>query len=149
MADIRHRVGINAPPQRVYDALATRDGLAEWWTRDVRGDESVGGELQFYFGRPDPSAVMEVVKLEPDSAVGWRVVSSGAEEWVGTDISFDLAYDGEETVVLFTHANWREPVPFMHHCSSRWAYFLFGLKDGIEDGEWAPFPDDRKLSKWD
>ena len=26
MADIRHRVGIDAPRERVYQALATRDG---------------------------------------------------------------------------------------------------------------------------
>ena len=27
MADIRHRVGINAPKERVYEALATVGGL--------------------------------------------------------------------------------------------------------------------------
>ncbi len=37
MADIRHRVGIAAPRERVYRALATREGLSGWWTRDVRG----------------------------------------------------------------------------------------------------------------
>ena len=33
MVDILHRVGIEATPQEVYEALATVDGLASWWTR--------------------------------------------------------------------------------------------------------------------
>ena len=50
MADIRQRVGIDVPPERVYQALATRDGLTGWWTRDVRGEAEAGGKLEFFFG---------------------------------------------------------------------------------------------------
>ena len=52
MADIRHRVGITAPAGRVYQALATNEGLSRWWTRDVRGEDQIGGKLEFYFGYP-------------------------------------------------------------------------------------------------
>ena len=45
MADIRHRVDIAAPRERVYQALATREGLSGWWTRDVWGEAEPGGEL--------------------------------------------------------------------------------------------------------
>ena len=44
MADIRHRVGIAASREQVYEALATREGLSGWWTRDTAGDPAVGGE---------------------------------------------------------------------------------------------------------
>ena len=38
MPDIRHRVAISAPLESVYEAVATTEGLSEWWTRDgVRG----------------------------------------------------------------------------------------------------------------
>src|SRR5580698_3956216 len=56
MADIRHRVGINAPVERVYQALATTDGLAGWWTREVKGVSQVGETLDFFFGSPEPGA---------------------------------------------------------------------------------------------
>jgi uncharacterized protein YndB with AHSA1/START domain len=72
MADIRHRVGISAPAAKVYQAVATKDGLAGWWTRDVRGEASEGSELLFYFGGPEPAVVMEVTSLEPERHVGWR-----------------------------------------------------------------------------
>ena len=42
----------------------------------------------------------------------------------------DLKDGDGETVVLFTHADWREPVEFMHHCSTKWATFLIGLRNG-------------------
>ena len=46
-----------APRHRVYKMLATKDGLAEFWTTQVEGHADVGGKLSFFFGRPDPGAV--------------------------------------------------------------------------------------------
>jgi hypothetical protein len=66
----------------------------------------------------------------------------------GTDITFDLR-PGEETAILFTHAGWREPVEFMHHCSTKWASYLIGLKHGVETGNRRAFPHDERVSSWD
>ena len=145
MPDIRHRVAISAPLESVYEAVATTEGLSEWWTRDgVRGESSEGSKLQFFFGQPQPAAVMEVIRLDPDGHVNWNCVE-GADDWVGTKISFDLSQADEETVVLFSHAHWREPVEFMAHCSTRWAYFLLSLKGYQETGKGTPFPEDLRF----
>src|SRR5580658_831051 len=85
--DIRHRVGIKAPPPRVFEAVATAAGLAGWWTQTLDGDESVGGLLRFYFGGPSPSAVMEIVDLVADSRVGWRC-REGPDDWIDTTVTF-------------------------------------------------------------
>lgn len=145
MPDIRHRVGIAAPQHRVYEMLAGKDGLAKFWTTQVEGDSEVGGKLRFFFGKPEPSAVMEVVELSPDDRVQWRCIK-GPAEWVGTTVTFDLKSTGGETVLLFTHADWREPVEFMHHCSTKWAMFLMSLKSLVEIGTGAPFPNDVHIS---
>jgi uncharacterized protein YndB with AHSA1/START domain len=147
MADIRHRLGIAAPQEQVYEALTESEGIARWWTRDIRGEAKVGGELEFFFGGPEPSAVMEIVDLVPASHVAWRCVR-GPEEWVGTDLTFDLASKDGQTVLLFTHADWREPVEFLYHCSTKWAYFLLGLKAALEGREYTPYPEDEKISTW-
>jgi uncharacterized protein YndB with AHSA1/START domain len=147
MEEIRHRVGIEAPTAEVYDALATVEGAARWWTQYVDGDPSVGGEVAFHFGRPEPSAVMEVVELVPSERVVWRCVH-GPAEWLGTTMTFDLRADGDETVVLFTHAGWREPVEFLHHCTTAWGYYLLSLKHAIEGGTATPWPDNEKISSW-
>ena len=84
---------------------------------------------------------MEVTSLDPDRHVGWRCVR-GPKDWVGTNFSFRLEPTPEDTVLLFTNADWREPVEFMHHCSTKWGYHLLGLKAGLEGGKATPFPDD-------
>jgi uncharacterized protein YndB with AHSA1/START domain len=148
MADIRHRIGITAPAAEVYEALTALEGLADWWTREVKGQSSPGSELEFYFGNPDRGAVMEVVELTPASRVVWRCVR-GPEEWVGTILTFELTEDGSgETVLMFTHADWSEPVPFMHHCSTKWGVHLIGLKLGLEGGTASPYPEDKRISSW-
>jgi Activator of Hsp90 ATPase homolog 1-like protein len=147
MADIRHRVGIAAPPEEVYEKLATTQGLASWWTQDVSGDATVGGRLGFGFG-PDRNLEMEVVEPNATDHVGWRCVK-GPDEWLGTTFSFDLEPGADETVLLFTHAGWREPVEFMHHCSTKWAYFILGLKASLEGGKATPYPGDMHISSWD
>jgi uncharacterized protein YndB with AHSA1/START domain len=35
VTDIRHEINIQAPPQRVYEALTTQKGLQSWWTSDT------------------------------------------------------------------------------------------------------------------
>jgi uncharacterized protein YndB with AHSA1/START domain len=145
MPDIRHRVTITAPLREVYEAIATPEGISQWWTRDgVEGESAEGSRLRFFFGQPEPAAVMEVTRLEPAGTVRWSCVG-GADEWVGTTLSFDLARADTETVVLFTHAGWRDPSEFMAHCSARWAYFLLSLKRYLETGKGTPYPDDLKF----
>ena len=140
MPDIRHRVVMSAPLDRVYSAIATKEGLSDWWTRDgVRGESTEGSTIEFYFGQPEPAAVMEVTRLDPEGQVSWSCVG-GADEWVGTKLSFTLTPKDDETVVLFTHADWRDPSDFMAHCSARWAYFLLSLKSLVETGKGTPSP---------
>jgi hypothetical protein len=147
MPDIRHRVGIDASVEAVYEKVASCEGIAGWWSRDVDGESRIGGLLTFWFGRPEPAAVMEVVDLSAPSSVGWRCVE-GPEEWLGTTLHFEVKSGEDETALVFTHAGWREPVEFMHHCSTKWAYFLLGLKSGLEGGKATPWPEDMKISRW-
>ncbi len=147
MPDIRHRVGINAPVTEVFDAVATREGVARWWTRDVDGESRPGGTLAFRFGGPEPAAVMEVAELSPPTRVRWRCVE-GPDEWKDTILTFDVKPSGKETALVFTQAGWGQPVEFMHHCSTKWGYFLLGLKAGLEGGKATPWPDDTPISNW-
>lgn len=145
MPDIRHRVVITAPLESVFEAVATPEGISQWWTRDgVQGDSNEGSELQFFFGEPEPAAVMEVTRLDPGGHVNWSC-TNGADEWIGTKLSFDLTDKGDETVVMFSHADWGQQGEFMAHCSARWAYFLLSLKSLLESGKGTPFPEDLKF----
>jgi uncharacterized protein YndB with AHSA1/START domain len=148
MVDILHRVGIKASVDQVYQALATREGLAAWWTDNTRGESKTGGSLTFTFsanGAEIGGFDMQVLELEPARRVLWQV-TSGPEEWVGTHISFDLKQSGEHAIVLFKHMGWNEPVEFMHHCSTKWAVYLMSLKSLVETGKGTPNPNDPHIS---
>jgi uncharacterized protein YndB with AHSA1/START domain len=144
--DIRHRLGIDAPLEQVHQALATTEGVASWWTRDTTGDATEGGQLLLCFGGPDRRLVLEVVEVTPDR-IEWRCLE-GPDEWLVTRFVFELAQDGDETVLLFTHGGWHEAVPFQAHCSTKWAYFLLGMKAMLEGGEATPFPGELQISSW-
>jgi uncharacterized protein YndB with AHSA1/START domain len=146
MADIRHRIGVeHSSPQQVYDALSTLDGLSGWWAEKTTGDTEPGGVIEFRFG---PGGIdMKVVELDPGRLVRWEVVG-GPEEWIGTEVRFDIRQDGDWTIVLFRHEGWREPVEFMSHCSTKWATYLVSLKQLLETGTGAPDPRDLLISDW-
>jgi uncharacterized protein YndB with AHSA1/START domain len=145
--DILHKVGIKfSSLSDVYKALTTREGLAGWWTTDTQGEEKVGGVLAFRFG--NGGFDMKVLQLAPARHVLWQVVE-GPEEWIGTKVSFDLKQEGDWTIVLFKHQGWKEPVEFMHHCSTKWAIFLLSLKSLVETGKGAPWPNEIKLDSWE
>jgi uncharacterized protein YndB with AHSA1/START domain len=146
MTDILHRIGVaNSSPERVYDALTTVDGLSGWWAEKTTGETDLGGVVQFRFG---PGGIdMRVAELEPGRLVRWDV-ADGPQEWIGTSVQFDLRQDGDWTIVLFRHEGWREPVEFMHHCSTKWATFLMSLKQLLETGTGAPDPRDVTISDW-
>jgi hypothetical protein len=147
MVDILHKVGIKSTSlDDAYKALTTREGLSGWWTTDTRGDGKPGGVLQFRFkaGGFD----MKVLELQPGKRVLWQVVD-GPEEWMGTKISWDLRQEGDWTIILFKHEGWKEPVEFMHHCSTKWGVFLISLKSLLETGKGGPWPNEIKLDSWE
>src|SRR3954470_5786227 len=98
MFDIKHRIGVEAPPSAVYLQLATTEGLRQWWTTDTRGRSALGDKVGFHFGGPDRFMTMEVVQLEVDRRVAWRCIE-GPEEWIDTIISFELKDVDGETIV--------------------------------------------------
>ncbi len=151
MAEIMHRVGIKAGPDKVYWALSTIEGLAAWWTVDTSGVADIGKTIDFQFRDPSGKTiggfVMEVLKQEPFKRVQWKCVE-GPEEWIRTDITFDLKHENDFTIVLFGHRNWKDSGEFTAHCSTKWAVFLMSLKEFIETGRGRPAPRDIKIDNW-
>ncbi len=151
MVNIIHRIGIRSGLQPVYKALSTIEGIAGWWTEETEGDEQVGGHIRFTFratsGEVKGQMLMDVKKLDPDKSVTWQCVE-GPDEWVGTDITFDLSQQDDQTIVMFGHRNWREAVEFTAHCSMKWAVFLLSLRDYVETGKGKPSPNDLKIDNW-
>jgi uncharacterized protein YndB with AHSA1/START domain len=151
MIDIIHRIGIKTPVNQVYKALTTLEGLSNWWTEEVKGDEKIGEKIEFYFrtkaGDLIGRMVMEVKELSDSKKVRWRCIE-GPEEWIGTDITYELSVAENQTIVLFGHRNWKEAVEMTSHCSMKWAVFLLSLREYLETGKGKPSPNDLKIDNW-
>jgi uncharacterized protein YndB with AHSA1/START domain len=151
MVDIIHRIGINASASEVYKALTSLEGLSRWWTEEVSGDDNKDGKIEFIFrsetGDIKGKMVMEVKELNPEKDVTWRCID-GPAEWIGTDITFQLSRQDNQTIILFGHRNWREAVEFTYHCSMKWAVFLLSLREYVETGKGKPSPYDLKIDNW-
>ena len=151
MVDIIHRIGIRASAGQVYKALSTIQGLANWWTEEVEGDENIRGRVKFTFrsetGDIKGQMVMEIQQLNAQQTVRWQCVD-GPAEWIGTEITFDLSQQDDQIIIIFGHRNWREEVEFMAHCSMKWAVFLLSLREYVETGKGKPSPHDLKIDNW-
>lgn len=147
MIDIKHKIGIKGTKEKVFNALGAPGGIANWWTKQVKGDSHVGGRIHFSFSErfaPNYDILAEIVKLTRPEKVVWKVLE-GPLEWVGTEIAFKLETIPGGTIVHFTHSNWRESTDFMAQCTTKWGIFLMSLKEFIETGKGHPFPDDVRL----
>jgi uncharacterized protein YndB with AHSA1/START domain len=144
MPAILHRFTIDAPPERVHDLIATKEGVERWWTGHPNtGDDTT---LRVFFNRENPAAVMDVVENTPERIV-WRVVG-GPDDWIDTTITFALQRRPDDgTTLLFTHDDWRDANEFMHGCSTNWGAYLTSLKSGAENGRFAAYPAG-EMSRW-
>ncbi len=69
----------------------------------------ISGNLQEFQG-----ALSELTHITSKVVISQRV---------RTKVSWELKQEGDYTIVLFKHQGWKEPVEFMHHCSTKWGSF--------------------------
>ena len=89
------KLTIQVARERVFDAIATLDGLRRWWTTIVTGSAAPGGTLRFGFAGLDEQIVMRVDVVRPLSAITWSCVAhTRNDEWTASTVRFGLADRG-------------------------------------------------------
>lgn len=138
--DIVHAIEIHTEPKAVFDTVATRSGLAAFWTPDVGGDEAVGGELTFGFAEAPVRLRMRVERLEPPAEIAWTCPGD-FPMWDGTEVSWSLRPSEHGSKVTFRHLGFpdAQPEDEFGSISLTWALIVARLKDVVESGG-APNP---------
>lgn len=142
MADILHLLQIHAPRENVYAAIATIEGVRNWFSRDADLDSRVGGSGEIRFAGRTRIIKLEVVKLEPPASIVWRILSAAMPTWANTRVEFKLSVDGAGTLLHLAQRGFREIDDFFAMSATAWASFLFSLKQYLETGRGTPHPDD-------
>src|SRR5215467_14215146 len=90
MASLKFTVPINAPPEKVYAAVATQAGMRSWWTADTKMEEKVGGKAEFGFEKHQMVFRMTIERLDPGRCVV-MTCHGDQPEWNGTTLRWDIA----------------------------------------------------------
>lgn len=136
MNAIRHNVVIKATPEKIYEAIATQEGLSGWWAKQTIARPEVGFVNVFTFGafRND----MKITLLSPGEKVEWLCTRS-IDEWMDTRVSFTLEEkDGGRTLLRFAHSEWRAVTDTFAGCNYDWGRFMTSLKSYCETGAGMP-----------
>lgn len=165
MTEIRQMIFIGAPLVKVFDSITTQQGLSGWWTPNVTAAPVQGSVARFGFG---PTYVKEMLidSIVPPKMLRWHCVA-GAEEWVGTVLTFQLAAGNKSdlmhihpeargqivqaegtssgTVLQFAHTDWRYASLMFAECSYTWGRFLRSLKLLCETGRGLPSPHEHRV----
>jgi uncharacterized protein YndB with AHSA1/START domain len=135
----RAELRLRARPEAVFDAFTTLEGLAGWWTEQVAGSGTEGGELILGFPNSDgPRVVLHVDTAEAARSVVWsvrRVPPLPAwEEWAGTRIVVRLQPEDDGTRMEFTHEGLAPELHCYDTCSRGWDHGLASLRRYTETG---------------
>ena len=130
---------IKAPVATVYNALTSEEGLGRVWTKKLKVKAEIGFINEFDFDE-GYLTTMKIIELVENKRILWECVNSD-QEWVGTNISFDLIEKDNTTTVVLKHFNWRERTDFYRWCSYNWAMFLFSLKTYCEEQKGLAYQD--------
>ena len=135
MPEIKHNVIIKTTPEKVYEAITTQEGLANWWAKQTIAKPEVGFVNIFIFGTFRNE--MKVTMLNPNKKVEWKCINS-IEEWIDTNILFDLEEKEGRTLLRFTHSGWRAVTDTFAGCNYDWGRFMTSLKLFCETGTGTP-----------
>jgi uncharacterized protein YndB with AHSA1/START domain len=159
MPNIQHQLLIEATPEKIYQAITTEQDLSAWWTSPTEAN----GILRFAFG-DGYFKEMKITTMEPFSLVKWTC-TKGADEWVGTNISFELISGDKAsllhahpemqgqleqqksdtgTLLIFHHDDWKGYTPMFAECNYTWGRFLVSLKLFCETGKGRPWPNQHR-----
>lgn len=107
--------------------------VRSWWTGDIEGRTDVVGDEFIYRHAGLHSSTHKVTELIPGKRIVWHVTDAhltfiaDPQEWVGTDITFDLVPHGDHhTEVRFVHVGLRPELGCFKDCAYGWRHYVEG-----------------------
>jgi uncharacterized protein YndB with AHSA1/START domain len=165
MPNIHHQLIIGASAEIIYNAITSQEGLSAWWAPDAKAAPTLNSIARFPFC-PEYFKEMKIMELKPFELVKCFCIT-GADEWVGTTLSFQLETGDKETLLnahpemkdqiqqqknnnatllIFHHDDWIAYTPMYAECNYTWAQFLRSLKLLCETGKGKPWPHQHSIN---
>ena len=135
---------IAASCERVFDAVATLDGVRGWWTAVVSDSADKHGVIELGFEGLDEKIAMRVDESEAPKLVRWTCLQhSSLPEWSETEIEFVLSPRGEQRDLVIRHRGLTPALDCYDHCEAGWDYFANSIAQLVETGHGTPYRADK------
>jgi uncharacterized protein YndB with AHSA1/START domain len=131
---------LSATIAKAFQTVATRKGIASWWTPIVRGEVAEGKEFELGFKGLEETIRIRVDASREPKLVSWTIVEhSGLHEWDGTKVKFAfITSDANKTILKFCHVGLVPKLQCYSDCRSGWEHFLGSLADVAGGGGGSP-----------
>jgi uncharacterized protein YndB with AHSA1/START domain len=141
---------VDQTPEDVFAAITNVRG---WWG-DIEGSTDELGEEFTYRYQDLHYSRQKVTELIPGKKIVWHILDAylkfteDPNEWVGTDITFEVARKGHHTEVRFTHLGLVPEFECFDTCSSAWGFYVnSSLRGLITTGRGAPNPSEDRVGR--
>ena len=144
MENFTTSITTGASPSEVFDAITN---VSAWWSEEIQGEAAKPGDEFFYHYKDVHSTRIRIIEVIPDRKIVWQVVTNefsfttDKTEWTGNRMVFDIATNGDTTVLTFTQIGLTPEYECYAICREAWTnYITHSLHDLIVHGKGQPNP---------
>ncbi len=126
------------------EALKKISQVNLWWSKDFRGKaEKLNDAFAVHFG--DRFVKFKINEAIPDKKIVWHVTechdwTPDNDEWIGTDIVFEVSEKAGIKTLNFTHIGLVPDVECYDDCEAGWTnYITKSLRMLLETGKGLPY----------
>jgi len=116
--------------QSPEEAFAAINNVRGWWSGQIDGATDGLNEEFTYRYQDVHYSKQRITDFVPNKKVVWRVLDAylnfteDPNEWTGTEITFEVSKQGEQTEVRFTHQGLVPAFECYDKCSSAWGFYI-------------------------
>jgi hypothetical protein len=133
---------VDQTPEVAFAAITEVRG---WWSGQIEGaTDELDAEFTYRYQDVHFSK-QRITEFVPNRRVVWRVLDAylnfteDPNEWTGTEITFEVSQQGEQTEVRFTHLGLVPAFECYDKCSSAWSFYVNNsLRQLITTGQSQP-----------
>jgi hypothetical protein len=142
---------VDQTPEEAFAAITDVRG---WWSGEIEGNTDQLGEEFTYRYEDVHYSKQKITEMIPGKRVVWRVLDAyvnftdDPDEWIGTEITFEVSRRGDHTEVSFTHLGLVPEFECFDTCSSAWGFYINNsLRSLLTTGQGAPNPKEDRVGR--